>query len=231
MTKLSELISKPVISLFNCEYVGYITNALFDKEKKTLKYLIIYDDVNDIEYVVETKHIVNFSNDAISIRNNELLELKQSLDLKLLSYENIIFKNTYSTTGQSYGFVKDVLINENYKITELVLNNDELLLTKNIIKIGKIIICGDKKISLSRYKLKPQILKNENYAVTIQSTKPKLPIKATINEDLLLNRTVYNTIYDSQNNAIIKANTIVNNSVINIAKKYGKLKELTRYSF
>jgi hypothetical protein len=124
-----------------------------------------------------------------------------------------------------------VLINEKYKITELALSNNDSLLTKNIIKIGKIIICGDKKISLNRYKFKPQILKTENYPVLIQSTQPKLPIKATINEDLLLNRTVYNTIYDGQNNAIIKANTIVNNSVINIAKKYGKLKELTRYSF
>lgn len=231
MTKLSELISKPVISLFNCEYVGHILNALFDKQRKTLKYLIIYDDINDIEYIVDAKHIVNLSNSAVTIKNTELLQLKQSMELKLLDYENIVMKQAFSVLGQAFGVVVDIDITNNLKIDTIYLSNNYKLPLQNIVKIGNIIISSDKKICLSKYKNKPQIIKKKNYSVTLQSLPPKMPTKAIINEDLLLNRTVYNTIYDSNNKAIIKPNTIINNSIINLAKKHGKLKELTRYSF
>lgn len=230
MTKLSSLISKPVISLYNCECIGFVYNALFDKQTKSLRYLIILDETNDIEYALNTKNILNASNDALIIKNSDLISLKQSLELELSNYENIVLKNTYSIDGNALGNVKDIELDEKFKISNIE-TNITTIPYQNIIKIDNIILGSDRKVNINRYKSKPKFSAPTNYTVTIQSSTPKMPTKASINEDLLLNRTVYNSILDSQNNILIKQNTIINNSVIELAKKHGKLKELIRYSF
>lgn len=230
MTKLSSLISKPVISLYNCECVGIVYNTLFDKQTKSLKYLVILDEENDIEYILNTKDIFHSSHDAIIIKNSEILDLKQNLEMELSPLENVVLKPIYSVDGISHGVVKDIEINNKYKI-ENIITESKTIAEKNIVKIDKITLVSDRKICVARYKPKHKFVSTENYPVYIQTTSPKTPTKVSINEDMLLNRTVYRSIIDSQNKVIIKQNTLINNSTIEIAKKHGKLKELFRYSF
>ena len=228
MIKLSALISKPVISIYDCELIGIVYNALFDKKTKTLNYLIILDEENDLEYALHTKYILSASNDAIIVKNNNSVELKQNIDLELESLENITLKPIFSVNGNDYGVIKDIELNDKYKIQDIETTTTKLNYT-NIAKIDKIVIASEHKICINKYKPKPKFDIIENFSVEIAS--PKLPNRATINEDLLLNRTVYHNIADINNNIIIKQNTIINNTIIDIAKKYGKLKELIRYSF
>lgn len=231
MTKLSELISKPVISLYNCECVGFVYNVLFDKQTKSIKYLTILDEENEIEYVISTKQIVNISNDAVVIRNSEELLLKQSTDLSLSNLENLIMKKIYNIDGQAYGLVKDFAFDERYKVVNILTDTNQEIETIKVIKIESIILCSDTKINLSRFKKKVKFERSNNFKVEIQQNTPKLPIKAIINEDLLLNRVVYNNIYDENNKLLIKSNTMISPATISLAKKHGRLKELTRYSF
>lgn len=228
MIKLSALISKPVISLYDCECVGIIYNALFNKETKHLDYLIILDEENEIEYALSTQNILHSSHDAIIIKNNTSIELKNDIDMKLSTLENIALKPIYSAQGINYGVIKDIELSSKYKIENIETSTSNISV-KNIVKIDKVVIASENKICISRYKPKPQFDTIINYPVEIAT--PKLPIKTSINEDLLLNRTVYHPIIDNNNNVIIKQNSIINNNIIELAKKYGKLKELVRYSF
>ena len=127
MIKLSALISKPVISIYDCELIGIVYNALFDKKTKTLNYLIILDEENDLEYALHTKYILSASNDAIIVKNNNSVELKQNIDLELESLENITLKPIFSVNGNDYGVIKDIEL------------NDKLSSLKNLYSMGKYI--------------------------------------------------------------------------------------------
>jgi ferredoxin len=166
--------------------------------------------------------------DAIIIKNSNLIELKHDIDLELSSLENITLKPIYSAQGINYGIIKDVELNSKYKIENIETSTSNID-THNIVKINKVVVVSENKICINRYKPKPQFNTTINYPVEIST--PRLPLKASINESLLLNRTVYHNILDSNNNVIIRQNSIINNNTIELAKKHGKLKELTRYSF
>ena len=148
--------------------------------------------------------------------------------MELEHLENIALKPIFSICGNDYGVIKDISLNDKYKIQDIDTTTTKLNAI-NIAKIDKIVIASDKKIRINKYKPKPIFEIKENF--TVEITSPKLPTKATINEDLLLNRTVYHNITDAHNNIIIKQNTLINNNILDIARKHGKLKELVRYSF
>lgn len=231
MTKVSKIISKQVISLYNCECVGIVTNILFDKTKKNIKYLIVLNEEDDIEYALETNGIVKIDSDAVLIKNNEELKLKSNLDLETANYFALINLPVFNIDGKCLGNVNEINVDEKFKIESIEANNEEIL-RENLSKIEKIVLCSNNKINLNRYKKRVKFEKpKENYTVTLQTSTPKLPTKALINESMLLNRIVYNNILDHNNQTIIKSNTIINNAVIETAKKYGKLKDLIKYSF
>ena len=231
MTKISEVISKPVISLYNCEFVGIVKNILFDKIKKMVKYIIILNEEDDIEYAIKTNGIYKINNDAILIKNNEELELKSNLELESYNFYSLINLPAFNIDGEFLGKIKEVEIDEKYKINNMETNKNQIL-NKDIKKIEKVVICSNEKINFRKFKKRIKFEKpKENYTVTLQVSKPKLPSKALINENMLLNRVVYNNILDQNNQTIIKANTIINNTIIEIAKKYGKLKDLIKNSF
>ena len=49
MRRLSELLSKPVISLYEGKTEGTIKNAVFNKNLKKLKWLVLFDDQDMLE--------------------------------------------------------------------------------------------------------------------------------------------------------------------------------------
>ena len=230
MLKLTDIISKPVVSIFECKHIGIIENVLFDKSKKNVKFLIIYNEKDDIEYAINPKSIINFDNYFL-IKNTSVLCLKSDLDLQLNNFENLINKNVVNVNGESLGNVKEILIDQKFKLNSIETTKNLIISVNHILKIEDIVLYSENKINIQKYKTKITFKNNEiEVPILVQDIKPKLPIKATINEKLLLNRVVYNNIYNGSE-AIIKSNSIITNSVIETAKKYGKLKELVKYSF
>lgn len=230
MLKLTDIISKPVVSIFECKHIGIIENVLFDKSKKNVKFLIIYNEKDDIEYAINPKSIINFDNYFL-IKNTSVLCLKSDLDLQLNNFENLINKNVVNVNGESLGNVKEILIDQKFKLNSIETTKNLTISVNHILKIEDIVLYSENKINIQKYKTKITFKNNEiEVPILVQDIKPKLPIKATINEKLLLNRVVYNNIYNGSE-AIIKSNSIITNSVIETAKKYGKLKELVKYSF
>lgn len=230
MYNLQELISKPVISLYNCEFIGFVYNILFDKISKKIKYMLVVDEESNIEYSLKINDIVTLSEDAIMIKNSECLTLSNSMELELEQYQNLSMKPVYDVNGTDMGTINNVSIDDAFKIKYLHTNKNQKIDERSIAKIEKIVLCSTTKINLSKYKKRRKPTPT-NTLVEIQAPQPKLPNKAIINENMLLNRMVYNNIYDEHKKVIIKANTIINNYVIELAKKYGKMKELIRYSF
>jgi sporulation protein YlmC with PRC-barrel domain len=230
MLKLTDIISKPVVSIFECKHIGIIENVLFDKSKKNVEFLIIYNEKDDIEYAINPKSIINFDNYFL-IKNTSVLCLKSDLDLQLNNFENLINKNVVNVNGESLGNVKEILIDQKFKLNSIETTKNLIISVNHILKIEDIVLYSQNKINIQKYKTKITFKNNEiEVPILVQDIKPKLPIKATINEKLLLNRVVYNNIYNGSE-TIIKSNSIITNSVIETAKKYGKLKELVKYSF
>ncbi len=230
MIKLTDIISKPVVSIFDCKYVGIIENVLFNKSKKNVEFLIVYDEKDDIEYIITPKSIINLNN-YVLIKNVGELCLKSDLELQTSSFENLINKDVINLTGENLGKINEVNLDQKLNINSLETIKNTTINVKNIVKIEDVVLHSNNKINMYKYKskacFKPQ---KTEVPVLVQDIKPKLPIKTTINEKLLLNRVVYNTIYNGSE-AIIKSNSIITNSIIETAKKYGKLKELVKYSF
>lgn len=230
MIKLTDIISKPVVSIFDCKQIGIIENVLFNKLKKTIEYFIIYDEKNDALYSISIKSIVGLNN-FVLVKNISELCLKSDLDLEITPYENLMNKNIIDINGENLGKINEIILDEKFKIISFGTTKNEILNIDNIIKIEDIILYSKSKINMSKYKKKIQFKKPQfESQVSVQNFVPKLPNKAAINEKLLLNRVVYSNIY-SGNETIIKSNTVITNSIIETAKKYGKLKELVKYSF
>lgn len=66
--KISELISKPVISLYNCKLEGIVENIIFNKYNKVVKYFIVFNEEDDVKYILDVKDIQNTKSDAITIK-------------------------------------------------------------------------------------------------------------------------------------------------------------------
>lgn len=161
------------------------------------------------------------------------MSLYTNHELELNKYPSIINKNVFNVYGDDMGTICDVDLDDKYKINNLLTNKNEAIQCKNISRIENILICSDEFVNFNKYKKRVKINRNlQNIKVEILHTPPpKLPTKAIINEKLLLNRVVYNTILDHNNQVLIKSNTMVNDNVIALAKENNKLKDLIRYSF
>lgn len=230
MFKLTDIISKPVVSIFECKHVGIVENVLFDKSKKNVGFLIVYNEKDDIEYAINPKAIINFNN-YLLIKNTSEICLKSDLELQLSNLENLINKEVVNLNGENLGNIKEVLLDKKLKINAIETSKNLTINATYITKIEDVVLYSEKKLNIQKYKAKATFKASEiETPILVQDIKPKLPIKATINEKLLLNRVVYNNIYNGSE-AIIKSNSIITNSVIETAKKYGKLKDLVKYSF
>ena len=72
MHKLTNLLGKTLISLYNSEKEGILKNAIFDKKLTKLKYFLILNENSneDEETLLASKDIFFIGQDAVTIKNN-----------------------------------------------------------------------------------------------------------------------------------------------------------------
>ena len=236
MENISKLLGKPVISIYNGNLEGYVKNVLVDKKLQKLCWLEIFDDETQEEKIVNLKNLFNLENDAIMLKNNEQVYVLNTIDTNCI---NPIGFKIYDIEGTFFSKVTDLLYDDKLNVKKILLMDNGELNINEILNVGKnIIIKKENNIKLFNFKPKAKIQVNQIFSeqkVEIQKpTKKQIKIKPkkilTANFDFLIGRKVGKTIFADNKQILIKKETLINSSVIKIASRNGKLKELTSYS-
>ena len=243
MNKISDIISTPVISLFEGEYIGIIYNIMFDYKQRKCNYACILDENDNIPHLIKFKDIYKIGSQCIFIKNKSCLDLQSNCEKELEYNYNPINLKVYNLNCEYIGTSQDVIIDENYKINQIILNNGKTIEQSEIYNIGKnIIIIGHNKVSAQKLKPITKTLKcqdKNNKKVMILSDY----IKSTINNPnnnnnnkiitdfrFLIGRVISQDIIALNGEMIAKKNSVVTKDIVNKASSYGKLVEIARYS-
>lgn len=241
MLRISEIITSPVISLYESEFQGIVYNAVFDFSRKKCKYLCVLQEEEGLQKMLDAKDIYLVGNECVFIKNDSILELGCNLDSKS-QYINPLNLQVYNMDGKLLGTSTDVLVDNKLNILSIELNNGNNIPIKNIINLGKnIILVNDKAVNISRFKpkkvnlLKDTTIENK---VTILSHTPTFETKPqSINIEkiitdyrFLVGRTLLKNIIALNGEIIAKSGTTITKDIVNRASLYGKLVEITRYS-
>lgn len=291
MIKLTEILSKPVISLIDSKTEGIIKNAYFDKNFKRLKFFVLFDNNEHMEEkALNINSIYSFGESAVIIKDGQDLILEasnQQVDYKKLPINNSV----YTYLGKFEGKVTDLVLDDKYYIYSLLVGQKE-------ININDIISCGEDAVIIqdnnhkvntncikrkkqknikildknNTYKQNVVILnknkqteipeqKNDQFLEKIEtieqpinslndneisiapitetllqkpkyviSSSPTMPKTILANSNFLLGRKLEKNIYSQNKELIARKNTKITQEIINKAKMYYKLRELTKFS-
>ena len=73
MSKISEIISKQVVSLYEAKIVGTVVNVTFDEKLSKLKSFIVIDEDSEEEYELSFKDVYA-EKDSLVIKNQTKLK-------------------------------------------------------------------------------------------------------------------------------------------------------------
>lgn len=236
----SDFVSRPVLSLYEGELIGSVDKLLFDKKLKKLLFLELIGE-NDNRFLLPTKNIYNVGKNAITIKNNTAITLKNDDE----SYAGCpIGSKAFNIKGEFLGIVKEVILTEKYLTEKLSFENDVVVNSNMIASSGKnTVVFYDKNtnVDVSKFvpnkmpkifKTKQQQLtsvlpiedKSKNNLVEIESN-PKL----IQNTDFLIGKVCLKDIYNFNNEILIKAHAVVTKKNLKEINKYGKMRELMLY--
>lgn len=257
MNLLSEIISKPVLNLYNGKIEGTIKNACFDNTFKKILSLKMFDN-DEEEFSIDTSKVYCVGENSIVIKNSE--SLTSTINESSCQENNPINLNTFTISGNFIGKLVDVELNNKFEAEVFITDNNTKIKREQIVNISQSIIVNDtdKKIILNNFKPKVKIqTKQKNNIITIlpkiedtqknnneqksntETTQKKeafkiynqpTPQKLIGNGSFLIGRKAVKTIYGINNEIIIKKDNIINAKNLENAKKHSKLVELTVFS-
>lgn len=239
MLRVSEIITSPVISLYESKFHGIVYNAMFDIKKKKCKYLCVLNEEDGIQRVLDAKDIYHIGDECVFIKNNTALELECNFDSNISSFINPLNLKIYNLQGKLLGTSTDIILDNKLNISSIELNTGNSIPSNNIINFGRdIILVNEKSISIAKFKPKnvtiSKTTKNENKVVILSSIEPKSKNQGTekIITDFrfLIGRTLLKDVKAINGELIAKKDTLISKDIINRASLYGRLVELTRYS-
>lgn len=230
MLYCNDLYTLSVLSLYEGELIGVVDKLYFDKNLKKLLQVEIVSN-NGVKLVLKTKNIYKIGKNAITIKNNQLVEIKDD-NANLVSCP--INSKVYSINGEYLGVIKEISVNDKYLTQKISLDNNNVLDVGNIASCGKntVIFNDGEKININKFlpQQSPKTIKMEKHTKTVE-IQPILKEEKTEqpkveNIEFLIGRRCKKDILNFNNEVLIKANGLVNKKNLKEIKKYGKLREL-----
>lgn len=248
--EIRDLLSRPVLSLYEGEMLGTVCGVMFDRKLKNMTGIEFATD-DDIHYVVLAKNIYHVGKNAITIKNNEYAILRDNLE-PLPDVGDPTGSKVYSITGELKGVIQSVDLGAKYEVTKISLDNGtEVDLTRlaNCSKNTVLVYDEHTTVNINKFRLpKPKFFKSrkdQNVSTLPVMSEPEpvaqspiavytptdisLPNKGVTNSSFIIGRRVTKEIFGLNNDIIIKKNTKITQNTINTATKFGKLKELMMY--
>ena len=224
--QLVEIVSKPVLSLYNGTNEGTVLSANFSVDLKRLKSLIILTESptkeNEEELYLDAKKVYSFGDNAITIRNNSALELLTSRD-GTITNNNPINSIAYTVKGHKIGKITDVCIDEKLNVTHLVVTDIQLPIKLLASYSENTVIFYEEQINCNVKRMRPvfarpKILENSENIVRIMNDNiDRLEMTEPSEEKLSETPTKKYTLNEQE--GIIRLNT---NSSLLIGKKVTK---------
>lgn len=235
----NELISLSVLSLYEGELLGVVNKLYFDKKIKKLMEIEIIGE-NDVRLILPTKNIYHIGKNAITIKNNQSLQIKTNASELCACPIN---SKAYNINGEYLGTIKEIGINDKYLTTKFCLDNDKTLEVKDIASCGKntvIFFENGNKIDLKKFtpqspkdfkqeiqnkvEILPDNSKEKTNAELVENAKTQLSTP-----EFLIGRVCTKDIFNFNNELLIKAHSIVTKKNLQEVNKFGKLRELMLY--
>lgn len=224
MSKISEIISLPVYSINDRKIVGHIENALLSARE--IKFFVIYNEDDDLHYLLSPQNIYGQSDNAVTIKNNSSITLMQNEEKALEDITNPLNTTVINTLGQTYGVVKDVELCGK-KITNIIC--DQEIDPKQLLYFSKDItmLKSRENEKISSFALRRPSTKTPERLVQIVDVAP---LREVVGNNMLIGRKATQDITGINGEILIKANTTITTKTLNKIKYSGKLKELTLHS-
>ena len=224
MSKISEIISLPVYSINDRKIVGHIENALLSARE--IKFFVIYNEDDDLHYLLSPQNIYGQSDNAVTIKNNSSITLMQNEEKALEDITNPLNTTVINTLGQTYGVVKDVELCGK-KITNIIC--DQEIDPKQLLYFSKDItmLKSRENEKISSFALRRPSTKTPERLVQIVDVAP---LREVVGNNMLIGRKATQDITGINGEILIKANTTITAKTLNKIKYSGKLKELTLHS-
>ncbi len=235
MKKLSDYLGKQVINLSAAKEEGVIINAVLDDRLKKLLYFVIIDENNydEIELLLPLKSVFHGA-DILYVKDSNIIECLPPQYIK-----SPMNARVFNTDGESVGIVKDIAFDEKGYVSALLLENGELAQSEVLVATSSLVtVKGISKLRIARKKKEttPDIGETMNLPQTDlivarlkvdnEEGENEQPPRIIADYSFLLGRKVTKNIR-SAGEIIISENTIIDDTVVKLARHNGKLVELT----
>lgn len=220
MENIKSFISKNIITLQG-EKIGYVLNAIFDKDFKIFCGFIVVDQESEEEFLLKKEDIVSLGQDCIVVENSQVVK-----PLILLSQYAFIGKEVYSSSGVFLGRIKDVEI-EGRQVKKIFSDKCEIL-SKNIVGAGEgCVVVGNKKKS-KKTQIFPKT--NDKRIVSItqisnsreEDKNVQKPSKLIGNLNIALNKIMKEDLLGLNNEIIARKGERINRKILDKALSHGK---------
>ena len=243
MINISQLISLPLISIYDGQILGIVKNIRFNPKTNRATYAEILCEEDDSVKILNLKSVYKFGENSVLIKNKSALDLFEEKELEMSSLFNPITCPIFSIDGKFVGSVSDIILKNNLEINKILIDNNQEFSKQQIINFSNncvIINCQDKKFKLCNFKCKQSFnILNFDEKVQIQplssteikdDTSQRKPHRVITDYRFLLNRTISKDIFNNNGELLAKANSKITTKTIETARNCGKLVELTHYS-
>jgi len=237
MINTSSLIGKKIISLYNCEILGYISKFYFNKNLK-VKYFVITNNCE--EYVVDSSKILCLQNSSLVIRNSSSFILKENMSLILQDYILINDIEIYSTSGLELGKINNIDLDDKLNLINIQSTSNETFHKSLIFNISNnICLIKDDKNTVSLKNCRPKSVpkpktRYNNISVSIQddnkTNKPTIQNIKPTDTNILIDRICKKNIIAPNGEMIARLNSKITYEIVKKARLYGKLYELVKFS-
>ena len=233
MEKITDLISKQVVSLSQGRKIGYILDAVFDEEARRLLGFIVIDEESENDMFLPIKKIKG-KGDAVTV------ESQQCCEILLNEKENsLLGKNVLDEYGVSYGKVKEVGCA--LSVVKKIWTEKAEIFPSMIRSVGKdFVVLGKRKKDnkrptfkdITKEKLPSVFIQNEANLISENRfvagcsaviSAPEMPARIVANSLSVIGKKAVVDIFGYNNEIIIKKGEKISKNIINKAIKHNKL--------
>ena len=236
MYKISDIISTPVISLYEGEHIGIIYNIMFDYRQKKCNFACILNENDNIPRLIKFKDIFKIGNDCIFIKNLTCLDLETNCEKEMEENTNPINLKVYNLSCEFLGTSHDIIVDDNFRISQIVLNNGKIIERNDILNIGKSPIIVGSDVSIQKFKPVVKSIKIQNSPKKVMilsdfiNSETNTQNKIITDFRFLIGRILSQDVIALNGEMIARKDSIVTKDIVNKASSYGKLVEIARYS-
>ena len=250
MQELSQIISKPVFSLYEGLWLGTIINVCINFGNKKIKGFFVLSSDEENSYFVKVADIETIGDDAVILKNASKLAF---IDCDSV---NVLNKRAISIEGEDFGLIRELFFDDDYNVLSLETNKKVLIPFDKIVNLGDdVAIIGYDNSKFKRSACKPKSVflngQTPEMKVTILNkvasnsvtgaelktigevtnldgqTELTVPKKIKQNPYFLLGRTASNSVKSDTGDVIVKEGQKITEKSISKAQIYNMIYELS----